>query len=81
MELLQRYFPGLTANQLEQSMPWPRLPQWNQRMNVISRKDMEELEVHHLLHSLGIARVVQFEAGTHVLDVGTGGGFRACRWP
>ncbi|WP_187262767.1 16S rRNA (guanine(527)-N(7))-methyltransferase RsmG [Pontibacter beigongshangensis] len=73
--LLSGYFPELTEDQLAKYEHMGELYQeWNEKINVISRKDMEQLGVHHILHSLGIARVVQFPAHTHVLDVGTGGG-------
>ena len=74
--LLLKYFPALTAEQLAQ---YGRLEElygtWNERVNLISRKDMENFFERHVLHSLGIARVVQFAPGTRVVDVGTGGGF------
>ncbi|RNI29789.1 16S rRNA (guanine(527)-N(7))-methyltransferase RsmG [Rufibacter immobilis] len=73
--ILTHYFPELTA---EQQRQFERLAElyvaWNTKINVISRKDMDNLVVNHLLHSLGIAKVVQFPAGTSVMDVGTGGG-------
>ncbi|TXK45911.1 16S rRNA (guanine(527)-N(7))-methyltransferase RsmG [Pontibacter qinzhouensis] len=73
--LLSGYFPELTEDQLAKYEQLGELYQeWNEKINVISRKDMEQLGVHHMLHSLGIAKVVQFPAHTHVLDVGTGGG-------
>ncbi|MCX7638558.1 MAG: 16S rRNA (guanine(527)-N(7))-methyltransferase RsmG [Cyclobacteriaceae bacterium] len=70
------YFPGLTSKQkaqFEQLMPL--YAEWNEKINVISRKDIANLYVHHVLHSLGIAKVVTFKKGAAVLDVGTGGGF------
>ena len=74
--LLLSYFPELTEKQIEQ---FDRLEElymdWNAKINVISRKDMEQFYVHHVLHSLGIAKVMRFEPGTKVLDIGTGGGF------
>jgi 16S rRNA (guanine527-N7)-methyltransferase len=73
--LLSGYFPELTEDQLQKYEHMGELYQeWNQKINVISRKDMDELGVHHILHSLGIAKVVQFPQHTAVLDVGTGGG-------
>lgn len=73
--LLAGYFPELTEDQLQKYDRMGELyAEWNQKINVISRKDMEQLGVHHILHSLGIAKVVQFPAQTAVLDVGTGGG-------
>jgi 16S rRNA (guanine527-N7)-methyltransferase len=73
--LYKHYFPHLSEVQLEQLERAAALyREWNERVNVISRKDTGELEVHHILHSLGIAKVVQFKPGSRVLDVGTGGG-------
>ncbi|MCC9136208.1 16S rRNA (guanine(527)-N(7))-methyltransferase RsmG [Pontibacter silvestris] len=73
--LLSSYFPDLTEDQLQKFEQMGELYQeWNQKINVISRKDMEQLGVHHILHSLGIAKVIQFPDQAHVLDVGTGGG-------
>ena len=74
--LIASYFPGLTAKQLQQLEQLEEVYQdWNAKINVISRKDMEHFYVHHVLHSLGIAKVIQFQPGTKVLDIGTGGGF------
>ena len=76
MELLLKYFPELTPTQLAQYTQAVSLyKEWNARINVISRKDMEHFVLHHLLHSLGIAKIHPFSAGLKVLDVGTGGGF------
>ena len=76
MELLLKYFPELTPTQLAQYTQSVSLyKEWNARINVISRKDMEHFVLHHLLHSLGIAKIHPFSAGLKVLDVGTGGGF------
>ena len=73
--LLSGYFPELTEDQLQKYEHMGELYQeWNQKINVISRKDMDQLGVHHILHSLAIAKVVQFPQHTAVLDVGTGGG-------
>ncbi|GAB3829214.1 16S rRNA (guanine(527)-N(7))-methyltransferase RsmG [Pontibacter rugosus] len=73
--LLSGYFPELTEDQLKKYEQMGELYQeWNQKINVISRKDMDMLGVHHILHSLGIAKVVSFPEHTSVLDVGTGGG-------
>ena len=75
MDLLRRYFPHLTQRQLDQFAQLRELYlYWNSRINVISRKDTAELELHHFLHSLGIARIIRFKPGTYVLDAGTGGG-------
>jgi len=73
--VIQRYFPDLTPKQVGQFAELEKLLRnWNTKINVISRKDTDQIAVHHILHSLGIAKVVQFPAGTTVLDVGTGGG-------
>ncbi len=69
-------FPALTAQQREQMRQLDALyREWNAKINVISRKDIDQLYTHHVLHSLGIARVIHFRPGTRVMDVGTGGGF------
>ncbi len=74
--LLLKYFPDLTEKQLEQFAQLEQLyNEWNEKINVISRKDMESLYEKHILHSLGIAKVMEFVPGTKVLDIGTGGGF------
>ena len=76
MEEILKYFPYLTANQKEQFTKLDFLyHDWNAKINVISRKDIDELYTKHILHSLGIAKIIKFEPGTFVLDVGTGGGF------
>ncbi|QSE95928.1 16S rRNA (guanine(527)-N(7))-methyltransferase RsmG [Fulvivirga lutea] len=75
-EIITQYFPNLTAKQKAQfEALLPLYKEWNSQINVISRKDIDELYLRHVLHSLGIAKVMQFEPGTNVLDVGTGGGF------
>jgi len=76
MEEILKYFPEITDLQKEQFQKLFDLYQdWNAKINVISRKDIDELYVRHVLHSLAIAKIQKFEAGTYVLDVGTGGGF------
>ena len=76
MEPLTNYFPGLTDAQQAQFDAMEGLyREWNARINVISRKDMDQLRTHHILHSLAIAKLIDFPAGSTVLDVGTGGGF------
>lgn len=76
MEALTKYFPQLSESQLDQFRAMETLyREWNARINVISRKDMDELMTHHILHSLAIAKVVSFPNGSTVLDLGTGGGF------
>jgi len=76
VELIQAYFPELSEKQVEQ---FSRLGEiysdWNSKINVISRKDMDQFYVRHVLHSLGISKVMAFQPGTKVLDIGTGGGF------
>jgi len=75
-DLLLKYFPELTAAQQQQFNRLPELYRfWNDQINVISRKDIEQLDERHVLHSLGIAKVISFLPGENVLDVGTGGGF------
>lgn len=70
-----KYFPNLTESQREQFEAMMDLyPEWNEKINVISRKDIDNLEESHLLHSLAIAKFINFAPGTHVLDFGTGGG-------
>jgi len=76
MELITKYFPNLTNEQIDKFSQIENLYlEWNSRINVISRKDMEHFYERHVLHSLGIAKVMQFLPGAQVLDVGTGGGF------
>jgi 16S rRNA (guanine527-N7)-methyltransferase len=76
VELILKYFPELTAVQRAQFAQLGALyTQWNERVNLISRKDFEHLYERHILHSLGIAKVVRFKKGTRIVDVGTGGGF------
>jgi len=76
MEEITKYFPNLSENQLLQFKKMEELyHDWNAKINVISRKDIEELYIKHVLHSLGIAKVMEFQPKTTVLDVGTGGGF------
>ena len=75
MELIRKYFPDLTSLQYEQlEALGPLYTDWNSKINVISRKDIDNLYEHHVLHSLAIAKVIRFAAGTRVADVGTGGG-------
>ncbi|MBT3417542.1 MAG: 16S rRNA (guanine(527)-N(7))-methyltransferase RsmG [Flavobacteriales bacterium] len=76
MDLILKYFPDLTETQIKKFSQLQNLyNEWNAQINVISRKDMENLYVKHILHSLAIAKVIQFSDGSKVLDVGTGGGF------
>ena len=75
-ELIQRYFPALTPEQVEQYRMMDELyHDWNSKINVISRKDIDNLYEHHVLHSLGIAEIINFRDGTRIMDLGTGGGF------
>lgn len=76
MQLLKKYFPELTDEQLTKFEKHKELfIDWNSKINMVSRKDMDNLEERHVLHALAIAKVVKFLPGTKVLDVGTGGGF------
>ncbi len=76
METLLRYFPKLSDTQISQfEALLPFYKEWNAKINVISRKDIDNLMVHHVLHSLAIARYVHFLPDTKILDLGTGGGF------
>jgi 16S rRNA (guanine527-N7)-methyltransferase len=76
MELILKYFPSLTPKQIAQfEALYDLYFEWNSKINVISRKDIENLYEHHVLHSLAIAEMIHFQPGTTVLDVGTGGGF------
>lgn len=75
MELLKKYFPKLEAVQLQRfAQLQPLYQEWNERINVISRKDIDALYERHILHALAIARVISFKPGASVLDLGTGGG-------
>jgi 16S rRNA (guanine527-N7)-methyltransferase len=76
LEEILHYFPALSEQQREQLKQLaPLYSEWNQKINVISRKDMDAFYIHHVLHSLAIAKVIQFRKETRILDVGTGGGF------
>lgn len=75
-ELVLKYFPDLSPTQIEQFEKLGDLyKEWNAQINVVSRKDIDELYIRHVLHSLGIAKVQEFKPGSKILDVGTGGGF------
>lgn len=75
IEKITKYFPDLTERQREQFEAMTRLyPDWNEKINVISRKDIDNLEENHLLHSLAIAKFIKFAPGSRVMDIGTGGG-------
>ena len=76
LSIITKYFPDLTPTQLTQfEQLFSSYSFWNEQINVISRKDIDLLYERHVLHSLGIAKVIQFKPGTQILDVGTGGGF------
>lgn len=76
MNLLLKYFPGLTEGQIRQfEALYALYTEWNAKINVISRKDIENLYERHVLHSLGIAQIIRFRPGTRIMDLGTGGGF------
>ena len=76
MDIILKYFPHLTVEQKRQlAMLNDLYREWNEKINIISRKDIDNLYEHHVLHSLAIAKAIQFVPGTKILDVGTGGGF------
>ena len=76
MKLIENYFPELTETQRQQLAALDGLyREWNEKINVISRKDIDNLYLHHVLHSMAIGRLLRFKPGTQLLDVGTGGGF------
>ena len=76
IDIITKYFPALTERQKEQfEALGPLYEDWNAKINVISRKDIGNLYEHHILHSLGIAKMVRFREGTQIMDLGTGGGF------
>ena len=76
MERIKAYFPDLSERQLEQLAALDMLyHEWNEKINVISRKDIDQLYLHHVLHSMAIGKLLRFKPGTTILDVGTGGGF------
>ena len=79
MELITKYFPQLTEEQRDQYAALDALYRdWNSKINVISRKDIDNLYEHHVLHSLGIAQIIRFRPGSRIMDLGTGGG---CNYP
>jgi 16S rRNA (guanine527-N7)-methyltransferase len=76
MELILKYFPNLTQDQIYKFQQLETLyKDWNLKINVVSRKDIDELYLRHVLHSLAIAKLITFKDGTQIMDVGTGGGF------
>lgn len=78
MEVIKKYFPNISQEQFKQFEKLGSLyPDWNSKINVISRKDIDNLYVRHVLHSLAIAKYITFQPGTTVMDLGTGGGFPA----
>lgn len=78
MDLILKYFPNITDKQKEQfAALYDLYLDWNSKINVISRKDIENLYEHHVLHSLAIAKIINYTSGTSIMDVGTGGGFPA----
>lgn len=86
MDILTKYFPALTPRQIEQFEQAANLyPEWNAKINVVSRKDIDNLVEHHILHSLSIAKFITPTAGSEFMDMGTGGGFPgiplAIMWP
>ncbi|NDW17522.1 16S rRNA (guanine(527)-N(7))-methyltransferase RsmG [Dysgonomonas sp. 216] len=76
MDVILKYFPDINEKQKEQfAALYDLYVDWNDKINVISRKDIQNLYTHHVLHSLGIAKLISFTKGTSIMDVGTGGGF------
>ena len=76
MDIILKYFPNISEEQKKQfAALYDLYVDWNSKINVISRKDIENLYLHHVLHSLAIAKLIQFTDGTKIMDVGTGGGF------
>jgi 16S rRNA (guanine527-N7)-methyltransferase len=76
VERIKKYFPDLSSLQLQRlEQLQPFFIEWNARINLISRKDMDQFFLHHVLHSLSLLKVVRFTSGTRIMDVGTGGGF------
>ena len=76
MEIIEKYFPSLSPTQKEQfAALYDLYTDWNNKINVISRKDIENLYLHHVLHSLAIAKTITFRPGTTIMDMGCGGGF------
>ncbi len=76
MNEIRKYFPGLSEIQIKQiNALYPLYKEWNEKINVISRKDMDNFYTHHVLHSLTIGHYFRFSAGTSIIDIGTGGGF------
>ena len=76
IDIILKYFPKLTDKQIQQFSLLQKLyEEWNSKINVVSRKDIDLLLERHVLHSLGIAKITQFSSGSNIMDVGTGGGF------
>jgi 16S rRNA (guanine527-N7)-methyltransferase len=76
MEIIEKYFPSLSAIQYERFTKLERIySEWNKKINIVSRRDIEHLKLRHILHSLAIAKYIRFMPGSRILDVGTGGGF------
>ena len=76
LEIILKYFKSLSENQIRQfSLLYQLYSDWNEKINVISRKDIDHLYEKHVLHSLAIAKIIEFRQGTSILDIGTGGGF------
>jgi len=76
MQIIEKYFPELTPTQKEKlEQLAPLFQEWNMRVNLVSRKDIEYLNIRHVLHSMSVAKFFRFRTGTEILDIGTGGGF------
>lgn len=81
MDIILKYFPNLSEIQKQQfAALYDLYHEWNSKINIISRKDIDFLYEHHVLHSLAIAHEIKFRPGTKILDFGTGGGFPGYRW-
>ena len=75
MQLIKKYFPQLNDIQLKKLLHFEKLiKEWNKKINLVSRKDVENFQINHLIHSLSISKLILFEPKTKVLDIGTGGG-------
>ena len=75
MQLIKKYFPQLNDIQLNKLLHFEKLiKEWNKKINLVSRKDVENFQINHLIHSLSISKLILFEPKTKVLDIGTGGG-------
>ena len=75
MDLLKKYFPQINDDQLNAFFHFEKLiKEWNKKINLISRKDVENIQIHHIIHSLSISKLISFKDSSLILDIGTGGG-------